>query len=155
MHKPNNPGTPANGSDVVHLNGGTPTGGGGGAVGGVSPDGRINGWPAGSQPPSWQIQDGPGCTLMQGSGVPAPPVGGDGAVGGVSPDGRINGWPGGSQPPSWQTQSGPGTGGLQLSALVGGGEAGACPPEASGFFGDITAIKNNGTNRPARRIVHL
>ena len=38
---------------------------GDGAGGGVSPDGRINGWPGGSQPPSWQTQSGPGTGGMQ------------------------------------------------------------------------------------------
>jgi len=54
---------------------------GGGGGGGVSPEGRINGWPRGSQPPSWQIQSGPGTGGMQlialaGGGVGAcPPAG--------------------------------------------------------------------------------
>lgn len=60
----------------MHSNGGPPTAGGDG--GGGSPVERIKGWPAGSQPPSWQTQPGPGTGGMQ-----LFPLGGGAGVGGA------------------------------------------------------------------------
>ena len=140
MHTPKNPKNPANGSDVGHSNGGPPTAGGGGGGGGGGGRTGSNQGMAWREPaailtdPVWARHRR--STVVRTRSAAA--AGGGGEAGLPSRDGLA----GASRHPD-RPSLGQVPGGMQLFALGGGGEVGACAA-ASRSAGAITARLTTG-----------